>query len=406
MRRAPALMGALLALASCTEQPSADGAANGTEGGAPAASPSAITRRTTGGDIALSNLDAQITTLESALASGRAVPSNGAMLVELYAARSRFSGSFDDFAKMASVADRLVSEYETAEAYSVRALFFSGVHEFDAAAADLETARALGLSSAETMLFDIEIATDGEIERALAHHEERARSFPSFRTLSTLATAEAAHGEFWAADEHYVEAALSYRDVSPLPLAWLAFARGVMWAEMADRPDFAEPLYREAVERLPSYVVANVHLAEIEAQRGDTAGALARLFRIAELTEDPEPMGLIAELSMESDLESSTRYAAAARERYDALLATFPLAFADHAAEFFSGPAGADPERGVGLALDNLENRPTPRAYIVALGAARAAGRPELVCELRTAAEPLRSRSVNLARLLDELDCI
>jgi tetratricopeptide (TPR) repeat protein len=405
VRPAPALMVALLTLAGCTEQSPADGAANGTGGDTPSASPPVITKRTTRADVALSNLDAQIGAAELALGADRAVASTGAMLVDLYAARARFAGSFGDFAKMESVAERLVSEYGTAEAYATRSAFFSGVHEFDAAASDLGRAQELGLDGADTLLFNVELATDGDVERAVAHHREHARAFPSFHTLSTLATAEAALGDFWSADAHYVEAALSYRDVSPLPLAWLAFARGVMWAEMANRPDYAEPLYREAVERIPSYVVANVHLAEIEAQEGDASGALERLLRIAESTEDPEPIGFIAELLAESDPEASARYTASARERYEGLLATYPLAFADHAAEFFSGPAGADPERGVELALDNLENRPTPRAYIVALGAARARGLGDLVCELRSAAEPLRSRSVNLALLLDELGC-
>jgi len=54
-----------------------------------------------------------------------------------------------------------------------------------------------------------------------------------------------------------------YRDVSPFPIAYVAFQRGVMWAELANAPERALPLYREAVERLPGYVVANVHLAEL-----------------------------------------------------------------------------------------------------------------------------------------------
>jgi tetratricopeptide (TPR) repeat protein len=405
MKRVTARFAALIALSGCTEHPKAGGAETGRGGDAPEASPLPITKRTTRGDIALSNLDAHIEALEAALEDRSDESAYGQQLVDLYAARTRFTGSFGDFSEMQRIAERLVAGDASAEAYATRASVFLTVHEFDAARADLERAQALGFSAADTALFDIDVATGGEMDAALAHHRARAREFPSFQTLTKLATTEASVGDFWTADAHYVEAALLYRDVSPLALAWLAFARGVMWAEMANRPDYAEPLYREAVERIPSYIVANVHLAEIEAQRGDTSAALARLLPLADSTDDPEPSGFVAELLSATDPAAGAGDAARARERYEALLALYPLAFADHAAEFFAGPVGRDPGRGLELALENLENRPTPRAYIVALEAARASEQPAMACELARAAAPLRSRSVNLALLLDDITC-
>ena len=65
---------------------------------------------------------------------------------------------------------------------------------------------------------------------------------------------------FLASKADPIEDALAtYRDVSPFPLAWIAFQRGVMWAEMADRPDLARPLYEEAVRR----VVRQVAMEEV-----------------------------------------------------------------------------------------------------------------------------------------------
>jgi hypothetical protein len=58
-----------------------------------------------------------------------------------------------------------------------------------------------------------------------------------------------------------------------------------------------------------------------------------------------------------------------------------PLAFADHAAEFYLGP-GADPERAWVLAQQNLANRQTPRAAALAIKAAEASGRYADACAL------------------------
>jgi hypothetical protein len=68
------------------------------------------------------------------------------------------------------------------------------------------------------------------------------------------------------------------------------------------------------------------------------------------------------------------REIAAARQRFEALLARQPLAFADHAAEFYLG-AGADPARAWLLAQQNLANRATDRAIALELRAAQATGR-------------------------------
>jgi tetratricopeptide (TPR) repeat protein len=373
-------------------------------GGAVTASPAPVERRTTSGSIALANLGARIEMAEWAFEQGQNERLIAGELSELYAVRVRYLGSFGDLERIRTLSMLLVGAYPSAESYVARASFLSSVHEFDAAAADLARAASIDGRDVNAALFDIQIATGGDLQAALAFHRQRADASPSFGTLSALATAEAALGEFEAADVHYLAAAAAYRDVSPLPLAWLAFARGVMWAEQANSPQFGRVLYEEAVARLPDYVVANVHLAELEAAAGDRESAIERLTRVAETTSDPEPAGLLAELLQASDPEASRRYGEVARRGYDELLQEFRLAFADHAAEFFAGPVGNDPERALELGLLNLEQRPTPRAYQVAINAAQAAQKSELVCELVSAAEPLAGHSTNLRVMIDEID--
>jgi hypothetical protein len=405
MRHGALLCGLLGLALGCSEQRAASSAPEQAAGGAELAPPAAVEHKTTNGSIALSNLEAQIAAAEEALELGDSPGLQSRTLLELYAARVRFRGSFSDFTLMQARASFLVTEDPGAESLIARAGFWSAVHEFAAARRDLTAAAELEDVDVQAELFAIEVATFGQAEAALSYQRQLAEAYPSFRTLSTLATFEAALGQFAEADAHYLAAAEVYRDVSPLPLAWLAFARGVMWAEHADQPEFARVLYGEAVERVPDYVVAHVHLAELEDQSGDRESAIARLTRIAELTEDPEPAGYLAELLLATDAERSAHYAALARSRYEALLAAYPLAFADHASEFFAGPVGADPARAVQLALLNLEQRLTPRAYLIALQASLAAGQTPLTCELAAAARAVALYSANLEHALAEISC-
>src|SRR5207247_1715226 len=131
---------------------------------------------------------------------------------------------------------------------------------------------------------------------------------------------------------------------------YVQFQRGVMWAELADQPERAVPLYEEAVKIVPEFVVANVHLAELELQQGRHADAKARLERmLASGTRDPEPEAKLGQLQDSAGDPAGREHIAHASRRYDELLARYPLAFADHGAEFYAGP-GNRPERAVELA--------------------------------------------------------
>jgi hypothetical protein len=78
---------------------------------------------------------------------------------------------------------------------------------------------------------------------------------------------------------------------------------------------------------------------------------------------DPEVAWRLADVSLAADdsAEASIRLEIA-RAGFEGLVAKFPLAFADHAAEFYLG-SGDDPARALALAKMNLDNRPTSRAF-------------------------------------------
>ncbi|MBV9530838.1 MAG: hypothetical protein JO283_07175, partial [Bradyrhizobium sp.] len=168
---------------------------------------------------------------------------------------------------------------------------------------------------------------------------------------------------FAEANAVYRRALSSYDDVSPFPLAWVCFQLGMLWGELVPvpDPDLAALWYRRAINYLPGYVRARVHLAEILASQGRTGEAEA-LLAPALSSSDPEVNWRLADVLMrEGRLEEAETQLNAARSGFDRLLERHLLAFADHAAEFYAG-SGNDGRRALELARTNVANRPTRRA--------------------------------------------
>ena len=67
------------------------------------------------------------------------------------------------------------------------------------------------------------------------------------------------------ADRIYQRAIREYRNSSPFAVAWVCFNLGVLWGELVPNPQLtlAARWYGKAIEYLPCYVKARVHLAEI-----------------------------------------------------------------------------------------------------------------------------------------------
>lgn len=353
-------------------------ACEGDGGFAPEQTPS----RTTSPDIAVANLNGQIDALTRQV---QIDPGNVAVresLVGLLMARTQYLGTYDDFdTAFATVEEALEMELAPARIAVLHASLLSAVHRFDLALEELDRAEALGADDQDELRQTIALARGEHTERIVKERETAVSTVPSFSSLSGLAAAYRSSEQYEKSDLAYQDALLVYRDVSPFPIAWVEFQRGVMWGEFADDEETAYTHYANAVDLLPQYVVGNVHLAELEVAHGSKDLAIERLERIVFETADPEPASRLAQFLAESDPAKSKDYAAFAKERYEYFLADYPLAFADHACEFYLG-AGDDSDRALELALLNLENRQTPRAYDLAISSAAAAGAEALVCEL------------------------
>jgi len=358
-------------------------------------------RRTTAGSIARGNLDARIDSLTGWVEHDR--ESGAEMrkpLVDTLLSRTQFFGTFSDFDRALALVEPPSARSRAAD-LDAWASVQSALHEFEAALAALAAAERMDGKPRTAALSTIHLALGMDLPNVLALRAGTAAEAPSFESLSALAAAQAALGRFDAADATYRRALAIYRDVSPFPVAWVEFQRGMMWAESAGLPERALPLYREAVSRLPGYVVASVHLSEIEAQTGAVESAVARLTALAEKVEDPEPSAALSRLLEASDPERARHYAEDARRGYESLLAKHRHAFLDHAAEFFA-EAGKDPRRALALAEENLKLRATDRAYLLAIRCARAAGNANRACALAKMAGEGRP-SVPLAAMRGEV---
>jgi hypothetical protein len=302
---------------------------------------------TTSGAIALANLDQLIAQHDGDAGDD-----------ELWLMRARYLADYAALDRGATFADAAAND---AAGLLRRARARAAVHRFNEALADLDAAERLGADAKALfrMRAPIRIA-QGEAGSVIAALEAEAARTPGFASASALATAYAGAGRFEAADRQFQAALDALDTTSPFPYAWLCFARGTMWAEQAHDAPRGTPHLERSLDYLPQFVAANLHLAEIEAARGEAFAALARLARIAD-SGDPEVLALLGRLHAADDPERGAREIDVARARFETLLARQPLAFADHAAEFYLG-AGADADRAWRLATANYAERKTSRA--------------------------------------------
>jgi tetratricopeptide (TPR) repeat protein len=312
------------------------------------------------GDIALDNLDQLI-----------ARHAGDPAVDELLLMRARF---FADYAALERVAELADAEATDAISRLRRARARAAVHRFDEAVADLDAAERLGADAQSLLALRAPVRiAQGAADEVIPALEAGARRNPGYAAASALAGAYAGAGRFADADRAFAQALASLRTTSPFPHAWAWFARGTMWAEQAGDARRGRRFLERAVAYLPAFVGANLHLAELELGAGEPRAAEARLASVA-ASGDPEVLALLGTLRGASDPESGARAVAAARSRFEELLARQPAAFADHAAEFYLA-AGADPERARRLAALNFAQRPTARARDLLERAAREAGR-------------------------------
>jgi hypothetical protein len=259
----------------------------------------------------------------------------------------------------------------------VHAKVASTAHRFAEAKKYLERIVDCGkfAEAAYRLSLSIDHACGSDLETVLAARHSMVAKSKRLEDLVPLAALHADLGRFDAAGRIYQQALREYRDTSPFAVAWVCFQLGVLWGELVPEAQSsrAEYWYQKAIEYLPCYVKARVHLAEICLGSGRETEAEALLLA-AIPSGDPEVNWRLADAFdkmgrfAEAEVQMQT-----SRSGFEALLEKHLLAFADHGAEFYSG-SGNDARRAFELASINLANRPTPRAVELARKTATGAG--------------------------------
>ena len=286
--------------------------------------------------------------------------------------------------------EALVGQLDQVEGASARASLIhaqvaSMTHRFADARRFLARAEIGGALSADVnrVLLNVDQACGTNLGKVLDERRAAARKSGRTEDLVALGALLADLREFTDADRIYGQALEVYRDVSPFPVAWVCFQLGVLWGELVPEPQTtrAARWYRTAIDHLPSYAKARVHLAEIHLSSGRASEAEA-LLTPAIASGDPEVRWRLADvLASEKRYSEAEAHMQAAQFGFEALLERHLLAFADHGAEFYAG-SGNDCRRALDLARVNVANRPTLRAFEQAHDIAVNAGDMEAACQI------------------------
>jgi tetratricopeptide (TPR) repeat protein len=321
--------------------------------------------RATDGEIAAINLESARRRAWARFAQNPRLPGAAEAIVYNENLAAQFLGDLDALDRLEALASQFGRADDSFRLAFVHAEVASSVHRFAEARDHLARAASLGAPPEEIdrHLLSIDQACSVGLDAVLAARRRIAGSSGRLEDLVPLGALLADLERFAEADAVYRQALSSYHDVSPFPLAWVCFQLGMLWGELVPEPDpdRAALWYRRAIAYLPGYVKARVHLAEIYMSQDRPRDAEALLVP-ALSSPDPEVRWRLADvLIAQGRFEEGERQLDAARLGYEELLGSHPLAFADHAAEFYAG-SGNDLRRALELARANVANRPTRRA--------------------------------------------
>jgi tetratricopeptide (TPR) repeat protein len=272
----------------------------------------------------------------------------------------------------------------------IRAKIASMAHRFGNAKKLLDEIENWGslADDANRLSASIDQACGANLDALLETRRKMAAESGRLEDLVPLAALHADLRDFDQAHRIYKRALSEYSGTSPFAVAFVCFQLGALWGELVSEPQpvRAERWYQQAIEYLPCYVKARVHVAEVYLGSGHATEAEALLLAAIH-SGDPEIHWRLADvLAKMGRFADAAAHMETARSGFEVLLEKHLLAFADHGAEFYSG-SGNDVRRAFELSNVNLVNRPTLRAFEQAYKAAVAAGESEQSTKILTAAK-------------------
>lgn len=360
--------------------------------------------RTTSGEIYFNNLDARIETLTT-LREEQPQFAAARLAGALYH-RYQLRGRLDDLNRALEIAaEQVAHDPRDAQARVTRAALYSAVHRFADARADLDVAaadRSAEIQALVTRLTrDIAVAT-GDYNALKADLEQSSLAAADFYELAHRADLRLLLGDLPGAAFQFRGAQTIYRDVSPVPLAWLHTQIGIAYLRYGDHAEAAR-FFAAAVERLPGYVLAEEHLAECEHLLGRLDDSRTRYLRVIEATGNPEYMTALAAVEADrNDSAAALQWRERARASWEQWLKAQPLAYSGHAADFFL--ESNDSARAYRLVADAAQTRADVGTQIQLAVVAWANGRASEACAAKAKVIALGFKPPELSEL-DGLEC-
>ena len=212
--------------------------------------------------------------------------------------------------------------------------------------------------------------------------QDRGVGPPDFRSLAAEAQLELDRGRMDAAMARFHLAERSYAGANPFPLAWLHLQIGIGYLRYGHL-QAAQLFFESALDRLPAYTPALDHLAEALVARGLADQAIPLYVRLIEVTGDPEFCGVLAELVKEGWEEgTSIEPEQCARNGFQRLVAQYPEAYWQHAAEFYL--SRGEVAEAYRLARLNLEHRQDVASKVLMARVALAHDKADEACPIVT----------------------
>ncbi len=376
LRQVSAISCLAILAAACSHKDSPAPASSASASASVAAADAGLSPHTTSAKIAYNNLNMDIADRQAAYAK---TPTSESLtrLVDSLMARSQFAGKLSDLETIDQLTIAAMKDHVSdPQVHLTRANALSAIHKFALALGELKNAEHLGAP------LDKVKQARASIFQATGQYDDALKIRTDHDTSLDLPAAIVSHaelaGEMQKIDESeklFADARAKYRDVSPFFVGWMDFQHASLLERRGER-DEAKHVFAEAVQVLPSYTHAAVHLAALETPER----ALEILTPLVDTTDDPDVLAAMADaLRRTGKTDEATAMRTRAKARYDELLKKYPEAFADHAASFYLGPQG-DVKLALSLAKMNVENRKTEPSVELLMTAALANDAHDATC--------------------------